>query len=120
MIRGVRPQLALAPVVPRIAAAADIRLRLPRPQPTLTFDDGPHPHGTPAVLELLDAAGQRAIFFLVGEQVERYPELAAEIAARGHEIGIHCHRHRVQARLSARAVRTDLDTALAAIGGSPR
>lgn len=106
--------------MPRIAATAGIPLRLPRPHATLTFDDGPHPEGTPAVLELLDAAGQRAIFFLVGEQVERYPELAAEIAARGHEIGVHSHRHRVQARLSAGAVRADLDAALAAIGGSPR
>ncbi|MEA2428779.1 MAG: peptidoglycan-N-acetylglucosamine deacetylase, partial [Thermoleophilaceae bacterium] len=38
---------------------------------TLTFDDGPHPDGTPAVLEAL--GDRRAIFFMVGEQVERYP-----------------------------------------------
>jgi peptidoglycan/xylan/chitin deacetylase (PgdA/CDA1 family) len=115
-----RPWLALAPVVPRIAASAGIAVRLDRPRPTLTFDDGPHPQGTPAVLDLLDEAATKAIFFLVGEQVERYGELAAEIARRGHEIGVHGYRHRVQARLSRTAVEHDLDAALAVIGGTPR
>src|SRR5580698_3723150 len=50
----------------------------------LTFDDGPHREGTPAVLEILAGAGVRATFFLVGEQVERRPALAAEIAGEGH------------------------------------
>jgi peptidoglycan/xylan/chitin deacetylase (PgdA/CDA1 family) len=111
-----RPLLALAPVVPRVAASAGIPLRLDRPQPTLTFDDGPHPQGTPAVLDILDHANVKAIFFLVGEQVERYPEIAAETAARGHEIGIHGYRHRVQLRLSVGAVQADLERAREAIG----
>jgi peptidoglycan-N-acetylglucosamine deacetylase len=115
-----RPVLALAPVVPAIAASAGIPLRLDRPGVTLTFDDGPHPQGTPAVLDALDEAGARAIFFLVGEQVDRFPELAGEIAARGHDVGVHGYRHRVQARLSAQAVRDDLERALETIGGSPR
>jgi peptidoglycan/xylan/chitin deacetylase (PgdA/CDA1 family) len=114
------PLIGLAPVVPRIAVSAGIPLRLDRPDVTLTFDDGPHPDGTPAVLDALDEAHVHAIFFLAGEQVERYPEHADAIAARGHEIGVHCHRHRVQARLSAGAIREDLERALAAIGGSPR
>ena len=53
----------------------------------LTFDDGPHPDGTPAVLEALGDA--TATFFMVGEQVERYPSLAAEVAGAGHEIALH-------------------------------
>src|SRR5947209_4361582 len=48
----------------------------------LTFDDGPHAQGTPAVLDVLAAAGVHATFFLVGEQVRRNPALAAEIVAR--------------------------------------
>jgi peptidoglycan/xylan/chitin deacetylase (PgdA/CDA1 family) len=44
------------------------------------FDDGPHPQGTSAVLDLLEKAAVQAIFFLVGKQVERWPRLAAEIA----------------------------------------
>jgi peptidoglycan/xylan/chitin deacetylase (PgdA/CDA1 family) len=79
----------------------------------LTFDDGPHPEGTPAVLDALGDAV--ATFFLVGEQVERRPELVARILAAGHEIGIHCHRHRNLLRLGPRAVHDDLERAAALI-----
>jgi peptidoglycan/xylan/chitin deacetylase (PgdA/CDA1 family) len=82
----------------------------------LTFDDGPHPEGTPAVLELLAGAGARATFFLVGEQVERRPALTAEIAAAGHEIALHCHRHRSLLYLTPRQLIDDLGRAVAAIG----
>ena len=81
----------------------------------LTFDDGPHPSGTPAVLELLERANARATFFLVGEQVERRPKLAAEIVAAGHHVGLHCYRHRSLLRLSPAQLANDLDRALAAI-----
>ena len=74
----------------------------------LTFDDGPHPEGTPAVLELLAARGVKATFFLVGEQVARGPALAAEIVAAGHGIGLHCDRHRNLMRLGPRAVGDDI------------
>ncbi len=59
----------------------------------LTFDDGPHPLVTPRILDLLDRAEVRATFFLVGKQVELYPELAREIVARGHEVGSHSYSH---------------------------
>ena len=85
------------------------RLPKPRRAVALTFDDGPHPQGTPAVLELLAAAGARATFFLVGEQVQRSPALAAEIAAAGHAIALHGHRHRNLLRLAPAAVAADLD-----------
>jgi peptidoglycan/xylan/chitin deacetylase (PgdA/CDA1 family) len=81
----------------------------------LTFDDGPHREGTPAVLEALAARGVRATFFLVGEQVARNPSLAAEIVAAGHAIGLHCDRHRNQLRLSPRAVRADIERGAARI-----
>jgi len=74
----------------------------------LTFDDGPHPEGTPAVLELLAARGARATFFLVGEQVVRNPGLAGEIVAAGHRIGLHCDRHRNLLRLGPTSVREDI------------
>jgi peptidoglycan/xylan/chitin deacetylase (PgdA/CDA1 family) len=81
----------------------------------LTFDDGPHREGTPAVLELLARERVRATFFLVGEQVLRNPALAAEIAAAGHGIGLHCHRHRNLLRLTPRQVREDILRALGVI-----
>jgi peptidoglycan/xylan/chitin deacetylase (PgdA/CDA1 family) len=65
----------------------------------LTFDDGPDPDGTPAVLDALDQAGIRATFFLVGEQVEAHPRLAQEIVARNHEVQAHCYAHTHHERL---------------------
>jgi peptidoglycan-N-acetylglucosamine deacetylase len=81
----------------------------------LTFDDGPHPRGTVAVLEILARAGATATFFLVGEQVARNPSLAREITAAGHEIGLHCHRHRNLLRLAPAQVREDIARAEATI-----
>jgi peptidoglycan/xylan/chitin deacetylase (PgdA/CDA1 family) len=107
---------ALAPVAPPVAGRLGIPLRLPgSPGVALTFDDGPHPEGTPAVLEALGAAGARATFFLVGEQVLRRPAVAAQIAAAGHLIALHGHRHRLQLRLTAVQVAGDLARGAAAI-----
>jgi peptidoglycan-N-acetylglucosamine deacetylase len=105
-----------AAVCPPLRVALGVRTRLDADdRPLLTFDDGPHAQGTPAVLELLREADVRAIFFLVGEQVERLPELAAEIASAGHEVALHCHRHRCLLRLTPRQVRDDLGRAQAVI-----
>jgi peptidoglycan/xylan/chitin deacetylase (PgdA/CDA1 family) len=81
----------------------------------LTFDDGPHAQGTPAVLDVLADRGVRATFFLVGEQVLRNPAIPGEIVAAGHEIGLHCHRHRNLLRLAPWQVREDVARAQAAI-----
>ena len=59
----------------------------------LTFDDGPDPETTPMILELLEKAGVRATFFLIGEKGRRYPELVRAIAAGGHSIGNHSASH---------------------------
>lgn len=108
---------AAAPVVPPLAAAFRIPLRLARRDGiALTFDDGPHAAGTPAVLELLDRAGVRATFYLVGEQVARRPSLAAEIAAAGHEIGIHGYRHILLLRRTPSGLAADFDRAASVIG----
>jgi peptidoglycan/xylan/chitin deacetylase (PgdA/CDA1 family) len=84
----------------------------------LTFDDGPHAQGTPAVLDTLARFGVRATFFLVGEQVRRNPGLAGEIAAAGHEIGLHCDRHRNLLRLAPWQVREDIARAEETIAGA--
>ncbi|MGX1198426.1 polysaccharide deacetylase family protein [Parvibaculum sp. MBR-TMA-1.3b-4.2] len=59
----------------------------------LTFDDGPDPHTTRRVLDILDANCIKATFFLVGYYAERHPEIVREIAARGHTIGTHTWSH---------------------------
>jgi peptidoglycan/xylan/chitin deacetylase (PgdA/CDA1 family) len=99
--------VALACLSARVAAQHGVP-RTCRGGVALTFDDGPHPEGTPAVLEVLAAHGARATFFLVGEQVARRPALAAEIAAAGHAIALHGHRHRCQLRLTPRLIADDL------------
>ena len=115
---------ALAPLAPPLAGALGIRTRLDRPEVLLTFDDGPHPQGTPAVLQQLEREQVRAAFFLVGEQVRRYGGLAAEIAAAGHAVELHGDRHRNQLRLTPAQIREDLrrgaDSICSAAGARPR
>ncbi|MBN2238001.1 MAG: polysaccharide deacetylase family protein [Bacteroidales bacterium] len=59
----------------------------------LTFDDGPDPKITPQVLDILDKNQVKAIFFLIGEKAEKYPELVKEIVKRGHSLGNHSFMH---------------------------
>ncbi|HEX3520398.1 MAG TPA: polysaccharide deacetylase family protein [Solirubrobacteraceae bacterium] len=90
----------------------------------LTFDDGPHAQGTPAVLEILSRENVQATFFLVGEQLLRNHGLGREIVDRGHEVALHCHRHRNLLRLGPSQVRDDIARAQAIIedhtGRSPQ
>ena len=82
--------------------------RMPKPAIALTFDDGPHPEHTPAMLDALARAGVHATFFLVGREVEKYPEVARRIVAEGHGIGGHSYDHTVITTLDAAALVDDL------------
>lgn len=59
----------------------------------LTFDDGPHPVHTRRVLDMLDAAGAKATFFVIGQKAEAHPDVIADISRRGHEVALHSHTH---------------------------
>ncbi len=59
----------------------------------LTFDDGPSVENTQRVLDILRDRDIKATFFLVGENVRQHPEMARQIVAEGHTIGIHCDNH---------------------------
>lgn len=59
----------------------------------LTFDDGPHPKYTEPILKVLREEEVKATFFLVGNEVKKYPDLARAIAEEGHEIGNHTFSH---------------------------
>ncbi|MTK01594.1 polysaccharide deacetylase family protein [Micromonospora sp. CP22] len=76
----------------------------------LTIDDGPHPTWTPPMLDLLDAHGVRATFFLIGDRVREHPELARRVLAAGHVIGNHSMTHpQPFAALSRPMVRAEID-----------
>jgi peptidoglycan/xylan/chitin deacetylase (PgdA/CDA1 family) len=90
----------------------------------LTFDDGPDPDSTPAVLDALDGAGVRATFFVVGEQLMQHHAIAREALARGHELGLHGFGHERHSSMRGRAAADDvargLGTFEAAVGRLPR
>jgi peptidoglycan/xylan/chitin deacetylase (PgdA/CDA1 family) len=69
----------------------------------LTFDDGPKPEWTPRLLETLRKLNVRATFFLVGRQVDAYPELTARILLEGHQIANHTYNHQDLTELSPQA-----------------
>ena len=102
--------------MPGVADALGLRRRIDDSGGVaITCDDGPHQQGTPEVLEALVPAGAKATFFLCGEQVERNPSLAAEIAAAGHRIALHGHRHRNLLRLTPGEFAEDLERGIAAV-----
>jgi peptidoglycan-N-acetylglucosamine deacetylase len=84
-----------ATLVPGCAWWGPVMRRLPtkKGKVWITIDDGPNPHDTPVLLDLLDAHGAKATFFLIGERAERHPQLVREIVARGHEVGDHTYHH---------------------------
>ncbi|MFQ6130699.1 MAG: polysaccharide deacetylase family protein [Armatimonadota bacterium] len=74
----------------------------------LTFDDGPNPSLTPAILDQLDQYGAKATFFVIGKQAELYPELVREIHRRGHELACHSYSHSDMTELNALEVEREL------------
>ena len=90
-----------------------------KPEVALTFDDGPSPQTTPRVLEQLAKAGARATFFLVGKKAQARPELVREIAAAGHELGLHGFEHdRLFSLRGAKHVAEDIRRTQAAIAAA--
>ena len=60
----------------------------------LTFDDGPHQESTPFILNVLKEEQVKATFFLVGEQMEKHPELLNQIISEGHKVANHSYSHK--------------------------
>jgi len=83
----------------------------------LTFDDGPDPMHTPRVLAALDRHQVKATFFMMGRNVERYPDIAREVLRRGHEIGNHSYSHPKLVLMSPRRVREEVERTDALLRG---
>jgi peptidoglycan/xylan/chitin deacetylase (PgdA/CDA1 family) len=90
---------------------------------SITFDDGPNPHATPVILDVLRREGVSATFFVLGRHAERWPELVRRMAAEGHQLANHGYWHRKLHRRGPRYVRDDLTRGTEAImrtsGGVP-
>ncbi len=78
------------------------------PLVALTFDDGPHPEYTPALLNTLARYQARATFFMMGEAAERHPEIVEHVAASGHAIGNHSWDHPSFPLISSRERRAQI------------
>jgi peptidoglycan/xylan/chitin deacetylase (PgdA/CDA1 family) len=128
---GYRAALAIgaAAVAPRVApslrAVAPALAGIGNPRHVaLTFDDGPHPSSTPSFLQQLERMAVHATFFLLGEQVVAYPELARRIVDAGHEVALHGHTHRILLARGPSSTWADLhrgyDAVAAATGELPR
>ncbi len=59
----------------------------------LTFDDGPIPEVTPKVLAILDRYGVKATFFMVGENIDKHPDVFRQVIDAGHAVGNHTYNH---------------------------
>ncbi|WP_051267317.1 polysaccharide deacetylase family protein [Nakamurella lactea] len=78
----------------------------------LTFDDGPHPQGTAAVLDVLAEYRVTATFFLIAEQLRRFPDIGRRIVDDGHEVAVHGWNHAVLCRQGPVSTRRRLSQAV--------
>lgn len=115
ILRPVRDR-TLGPVLGSV-----VGVRTSYPGVALTFDDGPDPYVTPALLELLAAHQARATFFVLLTRARAHPEVLARVVAGGHEVALHGLDHTRLTTMSARAAldhvragRDELDRLVAA------
>ncbi len=74
----------------------------------LTFDDGPHPVMTPQVLDILKKYKVKAVFFMIAQQVKKFPDIARRVKQEGHEIGTHSIYHHDPKRCSESMLREEI------------
>lgn len=100
------------------ADAGSIETLLNEGEVVLTFDDGPDPKRTPAVLDQLDRQCTKATFFLLGGQADRYPDMVREIVRRGHALGGHSWSHANLMTLTADAAHSEVSTGMDAVNAA--
>ena len=110
-----QPLIRLPDDIVQSDAATITAVRTPSPVVAMTFDDGPHPTHTPRLLDMLKERNIRATFYLIGNRVVQYPQIARRIEQEGHEIGNHSWSHPFLDRLSDAAVTREIDQTTNAI-----
>ncbi|MCW1924369.1 polysaccharide deacetylase family protein [Luteolibacter arcticus] len=100
------------------------RVAVSQPYIALTFDDGPHPKNTPRLLDMLRERNVKATFYVIGRNVDLYPNVLRRTVSEGHEIGNHTYTHPILSKLGDSAVREELtkcrDAVARAAGVQPR
>jgi len=91
----------------RVGSVADLKLA-PK-EVVLTFDDGPVPGKTRAILDTLDRHHVKATFLMVGQMAQAHPALVREVAARGHSIGTHTQSHANLAKIGFERATQEID-----------
>jgi peptidoglycan-N-acetylglucosamine deacetylase len=81
----------------------------------ITFDDGPSAQLTPKLLDMLKQRGIKATFFVVGKNVEEYPDIVSRMASEGHEVANHSWSHPALTKLSAESFRKQMESTNEAI-----
>lgn len=106
-------------MIPGVNLLSRAPLRFPdsqnEPAVALTFDDGPVEPYTRQILDILDRNGVKATFFCIGENVDKNPLLAKEIADRGHTVANHTYNHRTLPFLSSDEIHSEIASAADAI-----
>ncbi|WP_404403408.1 polysaccharide deacetylase family protein [Pelagibacterium halotolerans] len=113
------PHIPSGPLAGRVlSVASNAELELEPGEVVLTFDDGPRPGKTEVILDTLDAFGVRATFLMLGEAVERHPDLVRAVAQRGHTIGTHTFSHTDLATLSLSAAMGEMQSGYDAVAAA--
>lgn len=100
------------------------RVSVSQPYVAMTFDDGPHPANTPRLLDMLRERNIKATFYVIGKNVDLYPNVLRRTVSEGHEIGNHTYNHPILSKLGDSTVREELtkcrDAVARAAGVQPR
>jgi len=90
-------------------------VRVAGPYLSMTFDDGPHPVNTPVLLNLLAKNDIKSTFFIIGSNVQRYPDLVKRMVDEGHEVANHTFSHPALNQVSAAEVDSQISRTQEAI-----
>jgi peptidoglycan/xylan/chitin deacetylase (PgdA/CDA1 family) len=105
------------PLVPQIVGQSFRCVNTQEKVVALTFDDGPNPEGTPAMLDLLARYNIQATFFLIGNRIEQNPALAQRVWQAGHQVGNHTWSHTLMMFKSPSYLRQEIEKTDAALRG---
>jgi peptidoglycan/xylan/chitin deacetylase (PgdA/CDA1 family) len=102
------PDLGLPSNFSKSSGVTFSRVSVPGPYIALTFDDGPHASNTPRLLDILRARNVKATFYVIGKNVDMYPNIVRRTVAEGHELGNHTYTHPKLSSLSQERVFSEI------------